>query len=115
VRYLLLLALFPISALAGGSHTHETTVNVTNVYPTQSVSQTVSTKVSGVALGIATSQLVFDAGTSKTQISAGIGSFDDSDALAVGIGKKIDNLMLNGSIGFEDGKKGYGAGVSFKF
>jgi len=112
MKKLLLLALFPVFAYAGGSHhTVEQTIIIQNT--TERVIEKVSQK--GVALGIATSQLIFDASTSKTQIAAGVGVFDESDAIAVGLAKKVDNLMLIGSIGWEDGRKGYGAGVSFKF
>lgn len=69
----------------------------------------------GVALGIAMSQLGFEWGTKSFQAGIGLGSFDGQDAISIGIGKRVDRLLINGSIGREGSKYGYGLGLRFHF
>lgn len=69
----------------------------------------------GVALAIAMSQLSFDWSTKAYQAGVGLGSFNGDDAISLGIGKRVDRLLINGSIGREGNKYGYGLGISFHF
>lgn len=69
----------------------------------------------GVALGIAMSQLGFDWSTKAVQAGIGLGSFDGQDAISLGIGKRVDRLLINGSIGREGNKYGYGFGLRLHF
>jgi len=78
-------------------------------------SNTVVNTQNGVALGIAMSQLGFDWGTSSYQAGVSVGSFDTNDAISIGLGKRVDRVLLNGSIGREGNKYGYGFGLRFHF
>lgn len=69
----------------------------------------------GAALAIAMSQLSFDWSTKSYQAGIGLGSFNGNDAISLGIGKRVDRMLINGSIGREGNKYGYGFGVSFHF
>jgi len=86
-----------------------------HVYIGQSDTPTNAVNQDGVALGIAMSQLGFDWGTSSYQAGVGVGSFDTNDAISIGLGKRVDRVLLNGSIGREGNKYGYGFGVRFHF
>jgi YadA-like membrane anchor domain len=70
---------------------------------------------SGVALAIAMSQLSFDWSTRAYQAGIGLGSFNGADAISLGLGKRVDRMLINGSIGREGDKYGYGMGISFHF
>lgn len=94
-----LIFLFPLIAWADNSH-HVKYIN---------------TPTSGTALGIANAQLNFDKGTYGWQWSAGAGFYDDSEAVSFGMGKRYGNTLINGTIGSEDGKTGFGVGISGKF
>lgn len=87
------------------------------VYETAPVeSTTINTETAnGVALGIAMSQLGFEWGTKSFQAGIGLGSFDGEDAISIGVGKRVDRLLINGSIGREGDKYGYGLGLRFHF
>jgi len=69
----------------------------------------------GAALAIAMSQLSFDWSTKTTQAGIGLGSFDSQDAISFGLGKRVDRLLINGSVGREGNKYGYGLGINFHF
>jgi hypothetical protein len=108
MRYIILL-LFANTAFGDNPHTSV-------IIEKSVIEQTIKKEVSrGAALGIATGQHQFSAATDAYQWSIGAGRYDGSDALSVGIGKRFDNLLINGSIGQEDGKTGAGIGVSGKF
>ena len=72
---------------------------------------------SGVALGLACSALNFDARTYALQGSAGVGSYDNTNAVCFGLGKRLgkDGVLLNGSVAHEEGKTGISAGIAWKF
>ena len=72
-------------------------------------------KASGAALAIAMSQLSFDWSTRAYQAGVGLGSYDDLDSIAVGFGKRVDRMLINGSVGRENGKYGYGFSVNWHF
>jgi hypothetical protein len=101
----------PYLAKADNPHEHE----ITNIIIPQSFTQRVTEQAPGVALAIATSQLICDAGTHKNQVSIGLGSFKDDEAIALGGCKSFDNMTIKGSVGNENGRVGYGLGASFKF
>lgn len=69
----------------------------------------------GVALGIAASQHNFDMSTKKTQISVAVGQYDGDEAVSFAAGKRVGDLLVNGSIGSEGGKQGMGAGIRIDF
>ncbi len=110
-KYLLLL--IPMVAYAGGSHHHETTVITLPASTVTTVTTLEQSK--GVALAIATAQHSFDWGSYDLQGSLAVGSYGSSDALSVGVAKRFDRILINGSVGTEDGKTGYGAAVNWRF
>jgi hypothetical protein len=105
------VAFLPYLVQADNRHEHE----ITNIIIPQSFTQRVIEQAPGVALAIATSQLICDAGTRKNQVSIGLGSFEDDEAIALGGCKSFDNVTIKGSIGNEGGHVGYGLGFSAKF
>ena len=113
IKYLLLL---PLTVFAGGSH-HEpadlTLINTEILTTNGVVTNTLTTK--GIALGIAASQHHFDFGTKVWQGSVGTGSFDGNTAFSFGIAKRLDRVLINGSVSTEHGKTGYGAGINWRF
>jgi len=72
-------------------------------------------KANGTALAIAMSQLSFDWSTKDYQAGVGLGNFNDQDAISIGFGKRVDRLLINGSVGRESNKYGYGFGVNWHF
>ena len=74
-----------------------------------------NTQFNGAALAIAASQHNFDWGTHKWQGSIGLGSFDNQDAISFGVAKRFDRVLINGSLGREGSKFGYGVGVNLRF
>jgi len=66
-------------------------------------------------LSLAASQHVFDISTYKTQVSIAAGRFRNQEALSVGVGKRFDGIMFNGSVGIESDDIGFGAAVNFRF
>ena len=117
----LIMCIYPYVGYAGGSHHDDVTVNVESsilvlenkTEVTQHI--TINKKVIGMALGIAKAQHQFDKGSPKLQWSIGAGSFEDSDAISLGLGKRINGVMVNGSYGIEDGEEGYGIGINGNF
>lgn len=71
--------------------------------------------VRGAALGMAMAQHHFDFGTYSLQGSVAASSYDDSEAASFAIGKRFDRVLVNGSIGREDGVTGVAAGVNWRF
>jgi len=69
----------------------------------------------GASLAIAMSQINFDWSTQKNQVSVGVGSFDNQDAISFGFGKRFGGVLINGSIGKEGSKSGYGVGFGLRF
>lgn len=127
MKYLILL--FPITVYASGSHDHET-INITNnvTLPSMSINvpsphipdlqpRAIKTKhrITGVALGIASAQHAFDWSTDKSQLSVGIGQYDGSEAISVGVGRRFGEILVNGSLGKEGSKTGLGAGFLLRF
>lgn len=118
----------PVSVFAENPHhTHEpTTVIEENIYVTEEHKYTTninkgSSESEGVALGIAQAQHQFDFGTYSAQGSVAIGGYEDRRAVSIGFGKRMggatgDNrMLLNGSIGIEEGKMGGGAALNWRF
>ena len=93
--------------------TVENTINVINV--THRTEMKVSQKASGVALAGSMSMLQFDASTKKNQLSIGAFTYEDQDAISIGLGKKFDNITIHGAIGAEGDTVGAGAGIHLTF
>ena len=107
---LILLALFPLLASASSSHHHHSESTVNNTY------NNVIQDPSGVALGIATSSLICNTGTRKNQLSIGVGSYGDAEAVAIGSCKRLGkDTTLNLSVGAESGNVGLGASLHIEF
>lgn len=104
MKYILLF-LISFSAYAGNEHHNDTVYNQT----------TIKEMNSGTALGIANAQHQFDMSTHSLQGSVAMGHYDGADALSFALGKRFDKILLNGSVGLEDGKVGYGVGLNFRF
>jgi len=106
MRWLSILALMPVLAFAHGSTTIVHEHNYT----------TVQEECTGSALAIAKAQHQMDLSTRSLQGSLAIGSFKDCTGFSFMGGQRLSNgLLLNGSIGIEDGEPGYGAGVRWNF
>jgi len=105
MKYLLLI--IPIIAFAGERHHEHDVTNITNVS---------QYSVSGISLGIAASQHHFDASTYHLQGSVGIGAYNGSNALSIGLGKRFCKGcgLVNGTFGIEGDKTAIGAGWSFQ-
>lgn len=112
IKYLFLL--LPIAVFASDPH-HDHPAPI--IYPVPIIQEqyTITDTTEGVSLGIATAQHHFDLGTHKWQWSAGYGYFDGNDAVSFSIGKRVDRVLINGSIGREGGKTGYGVGLNGRF
>lgn len=107
---LLAALFFMVLADSYGSERHHRTVNNTvNHYPTTIVDN------KAVALPIAASQIHVDWSTKKVQLGFGVGSYKDSNALSVGLGKRAGKVLINGSISSDGTNIGYGAGVNLRF
>lgn len=107
MRYAIAL-LFLFSSQAMADRNRDVTVNnVTN--------STTIYDSKGIALGIAASQHHFDFGTHSYQGSIGMGSFEDNTAISFGLAKRIGRVMVNASIGIEDGSHGIGVGLNWRF
>jgi len=70
---------------------------------------------SGIALGIAASQIYADWSTQKTQLGIGTGMYKDDNAIAVGLGKRFNKVLINGSISTNGNDTAFGAGLNFRF
>jgi hypothetical protein len=89
--------------------------SVTNITIHESFTQRVVEQAPGVALGIATAQHSFNSSTFALQWSVGAATYENTDALSLAIGKRVGGILLNGSIGFENGSKGAGIGITGAF
>lgn len=69
---------------------------------------------SGIATGIATGQCSFDWGP-QLQGCVAYGTFDSSEAYVFGVGMRVNKLLLNGVISYEDGDFGAGAAANWRF
>ena len=98
---LLILSLITFSAHASDYHSPPST--------------TTDGRSEGVALSIATSQHHFDFGTHSLQGSVGAGSFNGNSAISFGMAKRLDRVLINGSIGTEKGDSAIGVGVNWRF
>lgn len=92
-----------------GSERHKPISNTVNNYPTSIVNN------EGVSLAIAASQIHVDWSTKKVQLGFGVGSYKDSNALSVGLGKRVGKVLINGSISSDGTNVGYGAGINLRF
>jgi hypothetical protein len=110
-KLMLFAALFFVANIAYSDSYHGI---VYESAPTESTVINTET-ANGAALAIAMSQLGFEWGTKSFQAGVGLGSFDGEDAISIGIGKRVDRLLINGSIGREGNKYGYGLGLRFHF
>ncbi len=69
---------------------------------------------SGVATGIATGQCSFD-WSPQLQGCVAYGTFGSSEAYVFGVGMRVNKLLLNGVISYEDGDFGAGAAANWRF
>jgi len=73
----------------------------------------------GSAIGVAAAQHQFDFGTHSWQWAAGAAYVDKNgegcEALSLGIGKRIDRAVINGSISHESDATAYGIGINGRF
>ncbi len=123
MRTLIVLSLLSTSVYADRwHHEHENVTNVTevteiteNITEVTENSYNTTEQADGVALAIANSQLNFDWATNDYQAGIGLGTWDDTDAVSFGVGKRFKGVLLNGSIGREGNKYGAGVGVNFRF
>lgn len=103
----LLLFLLSTPVYASNYHHHHEPTNTGNAAP--------SNTGNGIALSLATAQQHFDFGTHSWQGSIGAGTFDSDAAISFGVAKRLDRVLVNGSVGFESGKTGVGIGVNWRF
>lgn len=116
IKYLLLL--LPLAAFASDPHhDHPDSYPIPIIIEPapQTLTAAPEPDIYGVALGIAASQHHFDFGTHVWQWSAGYGHFDDHDAFSLSIGKRLDRVLINGSIGREGSETGIGVGINGRF
>jgi hypothetical protein len=108
--------IFLILVFGGGSsnaladRNHETTI-INNT----TINHSTNTEYSGQALALAAAQHSFNSSTFALQWSIGAATYEDTDALSLAIGKRVNGLLLNGSIGIENGSKGAGIGITGTF
>jgi len=113
--FILTLLLTPLTAFSGDSyHTHPYIPIEPEVVP-QVATVPGSVVNKGIALGIASAQTQHDFGTHKWQWSAGYGYYDSNDAISLSIAKRVDRVLINGSVGREGSETGYGVGISGRF
>ncbi len=101
MKAFLILLLFSIPALAHDRHYEKPSPQ----------------EIKGIASAIAASQHNFDMGTYSWQGSVGIGGINGNDAISFGMGKRPceDCPLFNGSVGIEEGKTSFGAGITWRF
>ena len=107
IFFAILFVLFFVANIAYSSGNHHSAIIEKSV--------TINKATNGAALAIAMSQLGFEWGTKSFQAGIGLGSFDGQDAVSIGVGKRVDRILINGSIGREGNKYGYGFGLRFHF
>ena len=95
-------------AMASGNHS-----SITNNYTTYVENSTSNS--AGVASAIAAAQHQFNYSVLVWQGSVSAGAYDGETAVSIGLGKRFNSTLINGSISNEGGKYGGGLGVSWTF
>ena len=113
------LLLIPLVAIAGerdrGDRLYLPPTLIIREKPPETAYIAPETDHSGIALGIANAQTNFDFGTHKWQWSAGAGYYEGETGLAFGIGKRVDRVLVNGTISREGNENGYGVGLHGRY
>lgn len=104
----LVLSVVPVGVLVASGYHHDHYVVVQE-------NTTINESSHGTALGIAMGQGQCDLSSDKWQASVGAGYYDGAEAVAAGLCKGYGGATLNGKVGRENGKTGYGIGASWKF
>ena len=112
ILFTLIWVCIPFLAKADGRH-DEPVINNTTISTT--INQVTKREYSGQALAIAAAQHSFNSSTFALQWSIGAATYEDTDAFSIAIGKRVNGLLLNGSIGIENGSKGAGIGITGTF
>jgi len=112
ILFTLIWICIPYLAKADGRH-DESIINNITISPT--INQITKYEYSGQALAIAAAQHSFNSSTFALQWSIGAATYEDTDALSIAIGKRVNDLLLNGSIGIENGTTGAGIGITGTF
>ena len=111
MKLFIFLLLFTTSVIAGPYYDNSTITTNTG----SSVSSIIDNNaLPGVATSIAMTQCHFTY-TQKIQLCLGYGNANGIDAGAVGGAITINSILINGSIGLEEGDTRYGFGANFKF
>jgi len=80
---------------------------------------TVEKAMIGTALSLSVAAQQYDFNSNKRQWSIGAGRFDGSNALSIGVGgtRDIDKsrVLVNGSVGIEQGRVGMSVGINGRF
>jgi len=123
--YIVLLMMVSISAYAGGIHHHTVIQGEQGIQGERGLTGAnglngkdgvnASTLYKGVAAALASSQHNFGFYTPKTQWSIAGGQFDNESALSIGLGKRLGDVLINGSVVNESGEIGFGIGLSGRF
>ena len=119
MKYVLLVFAFMMTGvvLAGGNNNTEI---INNYYTTTTtlnnfgVSETQSA-IEGVTMSYAASQHHFDLSTYSLQMSVGAASFRGEEALSFAIGKRVGDILINGSVSGSDNNQAYGFGATWRF
>jgi len=100
VIFILLMVFGSSKVFASGSH-HEYVVNNT----------TKVEKSSNSAMALSAAQLNFDWSTQALQLSGGVGSHNGAQALSIGLGKRVGQVLFNASA---TSGGGYAAGATLR-
>ena len=105
------------NAIASGNHHNdsETTINNTTlILPTTYVQQTFE---SGKALAVSAARCGFGDAGRALQVCLGAGRYKDTNALTIGAGQVIGDILWNGTISKEesDSDFAYGFGILWHF
>jgi len=116
MKYFITILTLVISdlAFANGNDIPTEPPVVTTTTTTTTTTLVTEYKSEGVASAIAVGQCQFD-WTHSWQGCAAVGSYDGSGAAAFGLGKRYDDVLLNGAVSIEEGELGIGASVNWKF
>ena len=112
ILFTLIWICIPFIVKADSRH-DESAINNTTINHT--INQITKYEYSGQALAIAAAQHSFNSSTFALQWSIGAATYEDTDALSIAIGKRVNGLLLNGSIGIENGTTGAGIGITGTF
>jgi hypothetical protein len=99
--FYLLLLLFPSLVVADYRHHDHNPDTVTNEL--------------NLALPMAAAGVRFDPNRYGMQGAIAIGGHDGSQAFAFGLARRMDQVLLSGSVSFVDGNEGWNAGLSWGF